>query len=430
MAGRPVGSGAREGLPACPRHPRSHVVRGGTYGRQGARRQLFYCYPDNGPRHRFTGTLARQLLDGPRECDACESHLAAHQGPAVPEHFDFTVHQAAQALAQVAGGVSYSEATRAAQVGLGRVNAADERRAQLGANWVETLAPLVTAPLAETHWPETIVCDSAWFYRRDRVTGAKVLAFSILAVWGYEAGQNTGRLWALHATHTAQVADWQRLFAQLDGMPTMVIEDQGGAAHRAAAQQWPQVHARAQWSNPLAEPFLWHCEHHLRETLNAQMHKQFILPVPAFVALAERAFSSVADWNALRVAAKRGRYHALDQWCARNDAQVRAQLVWRPHLPPHHTNGAVEAAVRQTKEALDGRVLSMRNKYRTNQLFELLRAHINHRASEAAFARSLRRGLEVGAPRARQLECVDTGTRGRRVGGILVPSMVLPSLWR
>ena len=45
MAGGPIGSGAREGIPTCPRHSRSHVVRGGTYGRAGARRQLFYCYP-------------------------------------------------------------------------------------------------------------------------------------------------------------------------------------------------------------------------------------------------------------------------------------------------------------------------------------------------------------------------------------------------
>lgn len=428
MAGRPIGSGAREGIPTCPRHPRSHVVRGGSYGRAGARRQLFYCYPPDEARHRFTGALARQMLDGASECDTCESHLAPHQGPAIPEHFDFTVHQAARALVQVAGGVTYSDSTRAARRGVGR--ATGNRRAQLSANWVETLAPLVTAPLAETHWPETIVCDSTYYRRKDRVTGWPVLAFSVLAVWGYEAGQSTGRLWALHASHTAQTADWQRLFDQLDGMPTMVIEDQAGAAHKAAALKWPQIHTRSQWSSPPAEPFLWDCEHHLRETLSAQLRKQFIIPVPAFVALADRAFSSVADWNALRVAAVQGRYHAVDQWCARNDAQVRAQLVWRPQLPPHFTNGAVEAAIFQTRGFIDGRELSLRNKYRTNQLLELLRAHINDRAVEADFSRTLRLSLEAGASRARQLECADTGTRGQRVGGVLVRSTVLPSLWR
>jgi len=428
MAGRPVGSGSREGIPACPRHPRSHVVRGGTYGRAGTRRQLFYCYPSGGTRHRFSGALSHQMLDGASECDVCESHLAPHQGPAIPEHFDFTVRQAARALVQVAGGDTYGDATRAARLEIGRTRG--RRRPQLSANWVETLAPLVTAPLAETHWPETIVCDSTNYRRKDRVTGSSVLAFSVLAVWGYEAGQSTGRLWALHATHSAGFLDWQRLFDQLDGVPTMVIEDQAGAAHKAAALKWPQIHTQSLWSIPSAEPFLWDCEHHLRNTLAVQLHKQFITPVPAFVALADRAFSSVADWNALRVAAVQGRYHAVDQWCIRSDAQVRAQLAWRPQLPRHFTNGAVEAAIFQTRGFINGRELSLRNKYRTNQLLELLRAHFNGHAVEADFARTLRLSLEAGTPRARQLECADIGTRGQRVGGVLVRSTVLPSLWR
>ena len=46
MAGRPIGSGKREGIPACPRHPRTHVVRAGAYGAGGIRRQLFYCIND------------------------------------------------------------------------------------------------------------------------------------------------------------------------------------------------------------------------------------------------------------------------------------------------------------------------------------------------------------------------------------------------
>ncbi|MBW4029479.1 MAG: hypothetical protein HIU57_02215 [Acidobacteria bacterium] len=48
----------------------------------------------------------------------------------------------------------------------------------------------------------------------------------------------------------------------------------------------------------------------------------------------------------------------------RNDTPIGTQLSWRPHLPPHYSAGAIE-----------GRQLSLRNRYRTNQFFALWRAH-------------------------------------------------------
>lgn len=100
------------------------------------------------------------MLENDAECDTCESHLETYQGPPTPTRFDFTVREAATALNEVARGTSYSAAAVVAWENSGGQLAQDQRQPQLAANWVETLTPIVTAPLAETAWPETIVGDS------------------------------------------------------------------------------------------------------------------------------------------------------------------------------------------------------------------------------------------------------------------------------
>jgi hypothetical protein len=418
MPGRPRGSGQRTGIPVCPRRATSHVVRHGKYGKQGERRQLYQCQPNGGATHTFAGTLARKMLEYGAGCDTCETHLETYQGPPTPTRFDFTVREAATTLNEVARGASYSEAAAAAWANSGRQFVEDRRQPQLAANWVETLTPIVTAPFAETSWPETIVCDSTNYQSWDAEVDANRQSFAILAVWGYEAGGQRGRLWALHATHTAKGPDWVRLFDQLPGVPDLVVCDGAEAIKNGVAMKWPEVTRRTNWSPAGAEPFVLRCEYHLRANALKFIKRQHLASEDEVLEKLDKAFGSPQGWAAFR--RKVANYPDVIDWCDREDAQIRSQTAWRSRLPAHHSNGAVEAAIATVKGIIDPRAAVLRNKYRTNQMLELVRTHINKNANATDFARTLRTSLEAGATVLPQLSCVDVGTRTREINGVMV----------
>ena len=173
------------------------------------------------------------------------------------------------------------------------------------------------------------------------------------------------------------------------------------------------------WFSPTsAEPFMFRYEHHLRDNALQRMARYGLDQVPNAMAKLDQAFQSPQGWTAFRrcVSGSIG----VNAWCQKFDAQVRAQTSWRPRLPQHHSNGAVEAELVTTKAAIDDRHAVLRNKFRTNQLLELVRANINHQADVATFARTLRTSLEAGVTAAHQLSCVDRGTRTMRVNGVKV----------
>jgi hypothetical protein len=93
------------------------------------------------------------------DCDMCETRLETYEGPPTPRGYYFTVHEVAAALFAVDKGASYSEAAETARLTVGRPLLTTHHCGQLVGNWVETLAPVVTAPYAETAWPETVLCD-------------------------------------------------------------------------------------------------------------------------------------------------------------------------------------------------------------------------------------------------------------------------------
>lgn len=155
------------------------------------------------------------MLLASAECDQCESHLQPFQGPPTPPRFDFTVREAATALVEVAQGTSYSTASYNAWLRGGRHEEL-RRQAQLAANWVQTLAPIVTAPLAKKGPRPSCAMPPNYCYF-DAEIDSRAQAFAVLAIWGYEAGESRGRLWALHATHTARDRDRAPLFDRLPG---------------------------------------------------------------------------------------------------------------------------------------------------------------------------------------------------------------------
>jgi hypothetical protein len=242
-------------LPPCGQHRGSRVVKNGTYGSGHNRRQMFRCLPDVDGAHNFAGTVPRLVAEG-HSCDHCENPVAAHQGPRVAHRYDFPVAQAAAALVMVGQGVSYTESSD-------RMRARSQRDrfecgAQLVANWIEVLGPVVGADNAETAWPETVVLDSTWFMVVNRRTGVKTKAFSVLGVHGYPVGQKRGRCWALKATPTRRAHEWERLLRSLSGEPKLVICD-GDISVMSAV--------RAVWLIAIIK----RCEHHLRERVMRAM---------------------------------------------------------------------------------------------------------------------------------------------------------------
>ncbi len=104
-----MGSGSKV-TEVCPEHPGSRVVRCGTYGRAGERRQRFLCEPaDGSAKHRFAGPAPR-LVAAAGICFACGNPVAPHEGPRAPGRYRFPVVEAAEALVMVGQGVSYTEA--------------------------------------------------------------------------------------------------------------------------------------------------------------------------------------------------------------------------------------------------------------------------------------------------------------------------------
>ena len=92
------------------------------------------------------------------------------------------------------------------------------------------------------------------------------------------------------------------------------------------------------------------------------------------------------------------------------NAQVRSQTSWRSRLPAHHSNAGAKKAITEVKRVIATRDFALRNKFRTNQMLELVRARFNHEADEIVFARTLRAALEGGQILGRQLACRDVGT--------------------
>lgn len=401
----------REGIPRCARHPGGHVVRCGHYGTGIARRQLFRCYPDDEASHAFSGDLPRRLLDEASDCGACGTHLAAHQGPQTPRRYHYSIQEAAAALVAVGEGKTYADAavrTRQRARGGARTN---NVQAQLVGNWVEVLAPVVTAPYAETEWPETIVCDSTEFWGAHPVTGNKMLLFCVLAVYGYETGAKRGRLWALHATHRRNAAAWGEVFGLLPGTPRLVVSDDDQAIQNAVAARWPQTTPQNNWSTVNAEPFWLSCEYHLRANAqkNAETYGHFG-DQDLVISRLGAAFTSLPGWLALRRAVSSDEV-SLDAWCLRVHDQVRAQTIWRSRLPEHHANGAAERALRDVRRVIEGREEALRNKVRTNRMLELVRVRYNRWADVEVYTRQLRSGLSGGEATPRQLTCREPGTK-------------------
>jgi hypothetical protein len=358
------------------------VVKNGRYGSPPHQRQRFRCHPADGSApHNFAGTTPRLVVAG-GSCDHCENPVAEHQGPRVARTWRFPVAQAAAALVAVGQGVSYTEAADRIRVlgGRGRVAAG----AQMVANWVEVLGPVVAATHAETSWPQTVVPDSTWFDVTNRRTGDRSRAFAVLGAYGYPAGEPRGRTWALRASPRARQGDWAQLLSSLPGAPELVVCDDDRAIINAVRQVWPNT-------------FVKQCEHHLRAGVKDKMaaygHTSYGHPM---MELLNDAFRSPEGWQAFTDAATGIEVRA---WIDAYDEQITEQVRRRDELPDRHTTGALDEVLAKIREAMEHRAFCYRNAERTNRMLGLVRLRLNRADDPAVYARAIRDHLDANGGR-------------------------------
>ncbi|KAA0235047.1 MAG: hypothetical protein JJLCMIEE_01535 [Acidimicrobiales bacterium] len=248
--------------------------------------------------------------------------------------------------------------------------------AQLVANWVEVLAPVVTAASAETAWPETVVLDSTWFMVTSTWTNTSTQAFCVLGAYGYPSS-GPGRTWVLRATPEGKARQWRQLLRSLAGEPRMIICDDDPSIVATVSSVWPDA-------------FIKSCEHHLRKSVLRAISPYGLdgYGSEAMVRL-NTAFHNVASWRAFaRTVAGRG--IGIDAWLDRNSDRVLDQVRQRRRLPQHHSTGAIEEVLASVRGFMAPRAFCYRNAERTNRMLELVRARFNRNDDPELYANAIR----------------------------------------
>ena len=374
---------------SCPRgHSGARIVRAGTYGSDGHRRQLFRCAPATGPAHRFAERLPRQVLDEGTVCHECLNPLTAHEGQPYPRRYRFPARQIAAALASVAAGSSYREAGEAARVAAKR----DPHRASapgtavpanLVGDWVEAFAE----PLWQAHghkvWPDVIVIDEMvinGLSRRQRkarsqpwpapaltATGKKkggVRLYSILVAEGYP-NRHEHRLWSAWACPSGTEAEWAAFFRSLDGRPTAVVGDAAHAWQRAVAAVWPAP----------GTPAIVISEFHLGRIITGHLYRLRVPRDARVWRLCRRPFRSTRAWGravgALNRLARERHDEQLARFLAGRKAEVGRQIARRDGSDALRSTGSVENRIKTLGSRLDHRRSLYRNRERLNRLLWL-----------------------------------------------------------
>lgn len=282
----------------------------------------------------------------------------------------YAIRTIALALADLARGVTYTEATRRAQVAHAwAAGTEDEPRAQDGsvvAGWADRFGPVLAAAYGEKAWPQTLVLDSTEFMWKNPRTGNKEQMFAVLAAWGYPEGAARGRMWALSAAPSDDADAWKIFLGRLPGRPELVIYDSDKAIDAAVRQKWPTVPIHL-------------CEHHLYN--NAKKHLRAdgqhgwgnnYRTLLAAVGQSPQGWASFRD----AVLAATG-LTETEKWVRYWDEQMITQTTRRASMPAHYSTGALDPKIALVREHLERRRWTFRNEDRMNALLGLVRLHIN-----------------------------------------------------
>ena len=178
-------------LPRCPapEHAGYRVWRDDFQGKAPARRQRFRCVNplDRRDAHRFALPVPRAEAHDHR-CLHCQQDVPSHARPVVAGGYRYLSKVVVSALADVAKGQTYSEASLPARAALAQAGDQPTEgvkfspHGQLAADWTEVFAGVVTQ--APTVWPGVVLLDSTKFWRRQN--SRQVPAFTLLFAYGYD----------------------------------------------------------------------------------------------------------------------------------------------------------------------------------------------------------------------------------------------------
>jgi hypothetical protein len=386
-------------VPRCPdpAHAGGRVVRAGWYGKPPHRRQRWLCRPPSGePPHRFCEVLPRQATSE-HFCVECSTRLERWEGQAGAREYWFSAREVGNALALVAGRESYRQAAVAARRAAGRTQERLTGRngrprdpnldGQLVANWVDSLAAIVTAGALPERWPERLALDSREF-RIDRGPRAGQ-SFHVFCAVGHDEPHRP-RVWRMAAFPRRTEADWGEFLALCKGTPRLVVTDFDKALRKALRGVFPRL------GDPAPELRL--CELHLRRSLENALAPLDGEPDHPVRRAFRHALFDHHNWTRFATEAQRGHEQAspplpaLARWLGNYGELVAAQLATRSALGPNSI-GAVEASLRQVEHAFAGRSQSFGNRPRLNLLLDLMTLHANGRADPRRWADRLRERL-------------------------------------
>jgi hypothetical protein len=386
-------------VPRCPdrAHVGGRVVRAGWYGKPPHRRQRWLCRPPDGAvAHRFCEVLPRQATSE-HFCVECSTRLERWEGQAGAREYWFSAREVGLALALVAAGESYRQAAFAARRAAGRTQprltgGRGRRRdpnldGQLVANWVDSLAAVVSAGQLPQRWPQRLALDSREF-RIDRGPRAG-LSFHVLCAVGHDE-PGRPRVWRLAAYRRRTEADWTDFLALCGGTPRLVVTDFDKALRKALGAAFPRAGDRL--------PELRLCELHLRRSLENTLAPLEGKPDHPVMRSFRHAHFDHPNWA--RFANQARRCHelrdpplpALARWLDNYGETAATQLRTRSPLGPNSI-GAVEAALRHVDRAFQGRSQGFGNQARLNLLLELMTLHANGQADPRRWADRLRERL-------------------------------------
>jgi hypothetical protein len=389
--------GPAKNLPPCPKpgHAARRVVKDGSYGKPP--RQRFRCIGEVSNQktgevrqfHRFTPSPPRLLAES-AVCDTCDNEVRPHTGPVSSRSYAFPVREVASAFVSVGTGASYMQAAGRARVSARRQPVRRDQGGALVAEWLDLLAPVVLEAHAEKCWPETLVLDSTWFMAENPWTHTRSLAFNVLGAYGYPDGAAPGRLWALHATHTARQPDWERFLRSLDisTPPKLVISDGNAAIINAVRAVWPATPGPS-----FPTPFIARCELHLHRNGVEHMAEDniggWMHPMRQRLGT---AFLRSEGWDEL--VEKVDGYLHTEAWLT-DLAEVETQVAVRHLLPAHHSTAALDQALGRVRDSLSPRTFVLRNKRRTNLTLGLIRLHLMGVDIERDYGTRLREHLDA-----------------------------------
>lgn len=328
------------------------------------------------------------------EGGVCDSRLSATAGPVVGRDYLHRLRLVADALVQVGSGWSYVRASNRARVVADREPVLGSGSGHLAAEWTDAWAPIVTAALAEADAPETLVLDHTDFWWTNARTKQRRREFAVLVAYGDPAdgaADPRPRVWGLRAAATVQSSDWVELLTSMNlpGATANVITDDNLAVPAAVRMTWS-----ANATDAGAGPFVFLCEHHLREGAVTALEKDRVSHFGSrHLEALNDAFRNPDGW-AKFVTGIGQKQPATQAWIAMVGQRVAAQVAARATLPAHYTTAGAEAAAADLKSMLEKRSFSLRNKDRTNRLLRLVRLHLAGLDDGARYHHALRAAAE------------------------------------